>query len=126
MNVAVLIPLLVAVGLVAGFASGLLGIGGGVLMVPSLVLAAGMSQHEAEATSLLVVVPTAIAGSIVLRRRGVGDLGAALRIGAFGVVGGIAGASLALALRPGALSTVFAVFVAIVGVRMIREAVSVQ
>ena len=74
-----LFAVLAAFGVVVGAAAGLLGVGGGVLMVPFLTLVAGMSQHEAEATSLLVVLPTAIVASIVLRRRQVGDLGVALR-----------------------------------------------
>ena len=97
-------------GVFAGVASGLLGVGGGILMVPFLTLAAGLSQHAAEATSLLVVLPTAIVGSLVLRRRGIGDLGLALRFGVVGSLGGVAGALLALALPGRTLRVVFAVF----------------
>ena len=64
---------LAAFGVLAGVASGLLGVGGGTLMVPFLTLAAGYSQHVAEATSLLVILPTAIVGSLALRHRGIGD-----------------------------------------------------
>src|SRR6185437_5725561 len=78
---------LVAFGVVVGVASGLLGVGGGTLIVPFLTLAVGLSQHAAEATSLLVILPTAIAGSLALRRRGVGNLGLALRFGVVGAVG---------------------------------------
>ena len=58
---------LVAFGVVVGVASGLLGVGGGTLIVPFLTLAAGFSQHSAEATSLLVILPTAIVGSLDAR-----------------------------------------------------------
>src|SRR5262249_44939403 len=85
-------------GVVLRGASGLLGVGGGTLIVPFLTLAVGFSQHSAEATSLLVILPTAIAGSLVLRRRGVGDLGLALRFGVVGAAGSVLGALLALAL----------------------------
>jgi uncharacterized protein len=108
-------------GVLVGAAAGLLGVGGGVLMVPFLTLVAGMSQHEAEATSLLVVLPTAIVASLVLRRRGVGDLGVALRIGLIGTVGGVAGSLLALALPSHVLRLVFAVFLALVAVRLVRD-----
>ena len=67
-------------------------------MVPFLTLAVGLSQHAAEATSLVVVLPTAIVASLELRRRGVGDLGLALRFGVVGALGGVVGALLALAL----------------------------
>ena len=117
----VLYAVLAAFGLGTGVAAGLLGVGGGTLMVPFLTLAIGMSQHEAEATSLLVVLPTAIVGSLVLRRRGVGDLGLALRFGALGAVGGILGALLALALPGHVLRIVFACFLLLVSVRLVRD-----
>jgi uncharacterized protein len=109
---------LAAFGVAVGVASGLLGVGGGTLVVPFLTLAVGLSQHSAEATSLLVILPTAIAGSLVLRRRGVGDLGLALRFGVVGAVGSVLGALLALALPAGTLRVVFAVFVGLVGLKL--------
>jgi uncharacterized protein len=109
---------LAAFGVAVGVASGLLGVGGGTLVVPFLTLAVGLSQHSAEATSLLVILPTAIAGSLVLRRRGVGNLGLALRFGVVGAVGSVLGALLALALPAGTLRVVFAVFVGLVGLRL--------
>ena len=109
---------LAAFGVAVGVASGLLGVGGGTLVVPFLTLAVGLSQHSAEATSLLVILPTAIAGSLVLRRRGVGDLGLALRFGVVGAVGSVLGALVALALPAGTLRVVFAVFVGLVGLKL--------
>ena len=113
---------LIGVGAAAGVLAGLLGVGGGILLVPFLVLAVGMTQHEAEATSLLVILPTAIAASIALRRRGVGDLPVALVIGVVGAVGAVAGALLALSLPADVLRAVFAVLLAIVGLRLIQDA----
>ena len=112
---------LVAFGVVVGVTSGLLGVGGGTLIVPFLTLAVGFSQHSAEATSLLVILPTAVVGSLALRRRGVGDLGLALRFGVFGAIGSVVGALLALALPASTLRLVFAVFVLVVGLRLIRD-----
>ena len=103
--------------------AGLLGVGGGILLVPFLVLIVGMTQHEAEATSLLVILPTAIAGSLALRRRGVGDLGLALRFGVLGAVGSVLGAVLALALPADTLRLAFAVFVGVVGLRLARDGI---
>jgi uncharacterized membrane protein YfcA len=116
-----LYAVLVAFGVAVGVASGLLGVGGGTLVVPFLTLAIGLSQHSAEATSLLVILPTAVAGSLALRRRGVGDLGLALRFGVVGAVGSVLGALLALELSGGALRIVFAVFVGLVGLRLARD-----
>jgi uncharacterized membrane protein YfcA len=109
---------LVAFGAVAGVVSGLLGVGGGALIVPFLTLAAGLSQHDAEATSLLVILPTAVVGTLTLRRRGVGDAAVALRFGVVGALGAAGGALLALALPAATLRLVFAVFVAVVGVKL--------
>jgi len=92
-------------------------------MVPFLTLVAGFSQHTAEATSLLVILPTAIVGSLVLRRRGVGDLGLALRFGVVGAAGSVVGALLALALPADTLRLVFAVFVGGVGLRLARDGI---
>jgi uncharacterized protein len=117
---------LVAFGVVVGIASGLLGVGGGTVIVPFLTLAVGLSQHAAEATSLLVILPTAIAGSLALRRRGVGNLGLALRFGVVGAVGSVLGALLALALPASTLRLVFAVFVGVVGLRLARDGVRAE
>jgi len=114
---------LVAFGLCAGVTAGLLGVGGGILMVPFLTLAIGLSQHEAQATSLVVVLPTAVVASLELRRRGIGDLGVALRFGVVGALGGVAGALLALALPGSALRLIFALFLGLVGLRLVRDGV---
>ena len=121
MSSVALLLALVAVGAASGMLAGLLGVGGGVLLVPFLVLAVGMSQHEAEATSLLVVLPTAVVASLTLWRRGVGDLPDALAMGVVGAAGAAAGALVALSLPGAALRTVFAVFVGLVGVRLVRD-----
>jgi uncharacterized membrane protein YfcA len=118
---AVLVVTLVAFGVVTGGAAGLLGVGGGTLLVPFLTLAIGMSQHEAEATSLLVVLPTAIVASVVLHRKGVGNLKVALRFGLLGAGGGVLGALLALALPGHVLRIVFALFLGVVAVRLVRD-----
>ncbi len=121
MSFALLLAGLVAFGVVTGVAAGVLGVGGGILMVPFLTLVAGMPQHAAEATSLLVVLPTAAVASIVLQRRGIGDLGVAIRFGLVGAAGAAGGALLALALPGRSLRIVFAAFLAIVGLRLVRD-----
>ena len=112
----------VAAGLVVGAVSALLGVGGGLLMVPFMVLALGESQHVAEGTSLLVIVPTAIAGTIAhVRNRYVSyPHAAALALG--GCAGVLGGAAIALRLAPDLLQTVFGLFLATMGARMAWEA----
>jgi uncharacterized protein len=117
-----LLVALVAVGALAGTLAGLLGVGGGMLLVPFLVLAVGMSQHEAEATSLLVILPTAVAASWALRRRDVGDLPVALGLGLVGAAGAAAGALLALSLPADVLRLMFAVLLALIGLKLVRDA----
>jgi uncharacterized membrane protein YfcA len=113
---------LVAVGVATGVLAGVLGVGGGMLLVPFLVLAVGMSQHEAEGTSLLVILPTALAGSLALRRREIGDLPIGLGVGVLGAAGGVAGALLAVSLRGDVLRLIFAALVAVAAVRLLVEA----
>jgi uncharacterized protein len=122
MNAAELYPILIAFGVLTGVAAGVLGVGGGIMMVPFLVFAVGLSQHEAQATSLLAVLPTALVASLVLRRRGVGHFGAAIRIGIMGAAGGAAGSLLALAIPGRDLRTLFAVFLGLIGLRLVRDA----
>lgn len=113
---------LIAFGVAAGAGAGLLGIGGGTLMVPFLVLAVGLTQHSAQATSLLAILPTAIVATAILQRRGVGDLRFSLTVGVLGIAGAVAGSALALALPEDALRVAFAVFLGLIGLRMTRDA----
>ena len=53
----------IAIGVAGGMVAGLLGVGGGVLFVPGLVIFLNLGQHQAEATSLLAIVPVAIVGT---------------------------------------------------------------
>jgi uncharacterized membrane protein YfcA len=110
---------LVLIGLAAGFLAGLLGIGGGVFMVPAMVLILGMDQHVAQGTSLLVIIPAAITGSYSHYRRGRLVLRDALVLGAGGVVGAFLGAVLALSLDDELLRKLFAGFLLIVAARIL-------
>jgi uncharacterized membrane protein YfcA len=119
---AVLVALgILAFGLCTGMLSGVLGIGGGTFMVPFMVLALGIGQHAAEATSLLVVLPTSIVATIVLARRDAVDVWRALSLGVMGALGGIGGALIALALPADTLRRLFGVFMLVVSTRMLRR-----
>jgi uncharacterized protein len=114
----------IAFGVVTGILSGLLGIGGGLFMVPFLVLVGGAAQQEAQATSLLVILPTAVVATWSLQRAGIGDLRLSLRMGLVGIFGSVAGATLALALPGSVLRLIFAAVLALVGLRLLRDATS--
>lgn len=113
---------LVVLGLVAGLVSSGLGVGGGVVLVPALVLAFGLPQHLAEGTSLAVIAPTALLGAWRHARRGATDWRLGLVIGAGGVVGALLGAPLALALPAAALGRLFGAFLLLTGARMLQSA----
>ena len=97
-----------AVGFAAGVASGLLGIGGGILFVPALVIFLHLSQLHAEATSLLAVVPVALVGAWRQRRYGNLYLREGMTIGLLALPGVVAGAVLANVLPERALELLFA------------------
>jgi uncharacterized membrane protein YfcA len=117
-----LVIFLVAFGAVTGVLSALLGVGGGIFMVPALVLVADFGQQEAQATSLLVIVPTAAVATWALRKKDIGDVGLATKLGVLGVIGGVAGAAAALALSGQLLRYAFALLLCVVGLRLLLDA----
>lgn len=106
------------VGLSAGILSAVMGVGGGVILVPALVLLFGYSQQVAEGTSLAVIVPTALAGSLMHGRRGHTDWRTGLVVGAGGVVGALVGSRLAHGLDALTLQRLFGVLLVVVGGRL--------
>ena len=94
--------LAIAGGFGAGFLSGTIGIGGGLLFVPTMTVGFRLSQAVAQGTSLVAIVPTAIVGSITHVREGNVLLGPALMMGGGGVVGAVLGALVAVEV-PGPL-----------------------
>lgn len=114
---------LLLIGLVAGIASGLFGIGGGVLIVPGLVFVLGFSQLAATGTSLAVLLPpVGIAAVLEYYRHGNVDLKAALIVAAALLVGAWFGALLANHLKEGYLRLAFGVFVVGLGLYVVFSA----
>lgn len=105
------------IGLVAGFFAGLAGIGGGVVIVPASVLLLGLAQHEAQGTSLVAIIFTATAGTIVNFRNKRVRLGDGLVVGGGGVVGALVGSQLALGIQDRTLSIAFGFLVLFVALR---------
>jgi uncharacterized membrane protein YfcA len=112
----------IAIGLAAGIVAGLLGVGGGVLFVPGLVLFLGLGQHEAEATSLLAIVPVAIVGTYRQDRYGNVRRDDALLLGVLSVVGAAGGVALANALSGAFLRDAFAALMVLVAAQLVRRA----
>lgn len=113
----------VALGLVMGIASGLFGIGGGVIAVPALVAIFGISDLIAKGTSLLVMIPTSIVGTISHVRARAVDVRAGLVVGVTATVASVPGALLALALPPRLSSILFAILLLVVAAQLIVRAI---
>ncbi len=81
----------IAIGLAAGMVAGMLGVGGGVIFVPGLVLFLGLSQLEAQATSLLAIIPVSIVGAVQQHRYGNLRLREGVLVGVLAAGGALAG-----------------------------------
>jgi uncharacterized protein len=105
-----LIILLLLIGLAAGMLSGLVGVGGGIIIVPALVFFLGFSQHEAQGTSLgLLLLPVGILAVLNYYNKGYIDIKVVLVMCAAFVIGGWLGSKLALSLSQETIKKVFAV-----------------
>ena len=111
------IALAVMLGLAAGLLAGFFGVGGGILFVPTLV-ALGLSQLDAEATSLLAILPTAAAGTWRQRRYGNVRWRSALVLGVASIAGAAAGVQVATSLPEETLRRLFAVLLLGVAVQL--------
>ncbi len=114
----------IAIGVCAGIVAGLLGVGGGVLFVPGLVIFMSLGQHQAEATSLLAIIPVAIVGT--LKQDGYGNVRRrdAVLMGLLSIAGAAAGVALANALSGTALRIGFALLMVLVAAQLARKALS--
>ena len=112
----------VLIGLVAGVVAGLLGVGGGALFVPALTVFLGLSQLDAEATSLLAIIPVALVGAWRQNANGNVELRTGLVLGALAAGGAGGGVVLANALPQRALEVGFAVLILYVAAQLVRRA----
>jgi uncharacterized protein len=110
--------LLTLSGFAVGVLSGIMGVGGGVLLVPIMTLGFGLSQHLAQGTSLAAIIPTSIVGAATHQRRRNVVAPAALWMGAGGVLGAAIGAAIALHLPRDVLARVFGAFLLFSAYRM--------
>ncbi len=113
-------PLLLAgIGLAAGLLSGLFGVGGGIVMVPAMVLLAGMSQQRASASSLASIVPIAAVGALIFGRADSVDLPAAAILIVGSLIGVQVGARLMARVGDDRLRIGFAVLMIAIAVTML-------
>ena len=118
MNALVMLGLLL-LGIIAGYFSGLVGIGGGVIIVPALILLFGFNEHTAQGTTLaLLIPPIGILAALSYYQKGYVDVKTAIII-CFGfVIGGYIGGRMAVNLSESVLRKVFALTLMGIGIKM--------
>src|SRR5688500_357248 len=111
-----------AIGIAAGMVAGMLGVGGGILFVPGLVLAFGLTQVEAEATSLAAIVPVALVGA--WRQHGYGNLRLrdGLLVGVLAAGGAVLGVVLVSDVPERGTELAFAALMVFVAAQLVRNA----
>tara|TARA_R110000850_G_scaffold16697_1_gene51681 strand:- start:22427 stop:22798 length:372 start_codon:yes stop_codon:yes gene_type:complete len=115
-----LIILLIIIGLLAGLFSGLLGVGGGIVMIPLMVFALGFTQHEAQGTSLAVLaVPVTLIAAYSYYNAGHVNWKYAAVIAVTFVVGAYFGSKIAISIDQGMLKKIFGIILIIVALRLI-------
>jgi uncharacterized membrane protein YfcA len=114
------ILILVLIGLFAGMLSGFVGIGGGVVIVPALVFFLGITQHQAQGTSLFVLaMPVVILALMNYAKSNNVNWTYGAVIAATFVIGGYFGSKLSLKLSPGIVKFVFGLIMAYVSIRLV-------
>jgi uncharacterized membrane protein YfcA len=112
------------VGFAAGVVAGMLGVGGGILFVPALVLFLDLPQVDAEATSLLAIIPVALVGAASQRRYGNLRLRDAVVLGVLAVPGAIAGVAIVNAIPERTVEVLFALLMLYVAAQLVRRALA--
>jgi uncharacterized membrane protein YfcA len=112
------------VGFAAGVVAGMLGVGGGILFVPGLVLFLGLAQVDAEATSLLAIIPVALVGAARQQRYGNLRLRDAIVLGLLAIPGAIGGVAIVNAIPERTVEVLFALLMLYVAGQMVRRALA--
>lgn len=119
MTITILLLLLI-VGLAAGFLSGLIGIGGGIIIVPALVLLLGFSQKMAQGTSLgILLLPVGILAVLQYYKQGYLNVNYVLIMAAAFVLGSFLGSKLALSVSDEKMKKVFALVLLLISLKML-------
>jgi len=106
-------------GTAAGILSGLLGVGGGLILIPIMIFLLGMSQHAAQGISLLVIIPTAMAGIWQLHKAKLVNYNLALYLACGSIIGALISSSFVQYIPAERLKLIFGIFVIIMGIRTI-------
>jgi uncharacterized membrane protein YfcA len=115
-----LILTLIVIGLLAGFLSGLIGVGGGIIMVPLFLLFLGLTQHQAQGLSLAVLLPPVTFMAVYnYHQAGAIDWRFALIVSAVFIVGGFIGSKVALSIDQQTLKKVFGGILLLIAAKLI-------
>jgi uncharacterized membrane protein YfcA len=112
--------ILAAIGILAGFIGGSMGVGGGIIIIPALMIFLGFSQKEAQGTSLAVLtMPVAFVAAFNYYKEGYINMKfAAIMIVTF-VIGSYLGSKFALSIPASTLKKIFAVLLVVIGIKML-------
>lgn len=119
-----IIAILVIIGLAAGILSGLIGVGGGIIIVPALVFFLGLTQKEASGTSLFILsMPVVILGVMNYWKAGQVNWKYGLVIAGTFLIGGYVGSKFAAKINPAVIKVIFGVIMLYVAFVMIRSGI---
>jgi len=114
--------ILIIIGLLSGVLSGLVGVGGGILMIPLLIIFLGLTQHEAQGTALFAMLPPiGILAAINYYKEGFVKWEYAIVIAFTFVIGGYLGSKLSLSLPPQTVRRIFGVIMLIGAIKLISS-----
>ena len=112
---------LVAIGVATGVLAGLLGVGGGVVMIPAMMVMLGLPNVIAKGTSLAVIIPTAITGTLRNRSASNVDIRAAVIVGVGGILSAVAGGWISARLSDSLSNALFATLLVVVAGRLVIQ-----
>ncbi|MEG6586435.1 sulfite exporter TauE/SafE family protein [Dendrosporobacter sp. 1207_IL3150] len=111
------ILVIILTGLAAGVLSGLLGVGGGVILIPAMYFILGIDQHTAQGISLVVIIPTALAGVWRLQKENLIDFKIVIYVSIGAIFGALISASLVQTVSTYFLRTGFGLFIIAIGIK---------
>src|SRR5690606_31314353 len=112
---------LVLVGLASGTLAGLLGVGGGVLMVPAMIIFFGIPGAVAKGTSLTVIIPTSVVATLRNLRNSNADIPVAAAVGLSGLISSFLASKISVGLDPQTSNYLFACLLGVVAMRMLYK-----
>ena len=113
---------LLIIGAVAGLLSGMLGVGGGIIVIPALIFVMGMSQYQAQGISLaLLSIPVAIGGAVNYYKQGHVEIKYVLVLAVTFLIGGYIGSLISMRISGDVLRKIFAVFMIIAAVKILMS-----